>query len=131
MSAWVRWSFVAVVLMAVGWAFWFGLGPGKASVADWRVDGTPDPAATEVSILVHENACASGQSADGRIQEPDVDYRRDAVVVTVRVRQRSSSEACQGNPDTPYILRLDEPLGDRMLLDGGTSPPAPPDPPVG
>lgn len=126
MSAWTRWLFVGSVLAAAGVAFWFGFGPGKSSVAAWEVQGTYRPTDTELPVLVNENACASGQSAEGRIQQPDVDYRADAVVVTIRVRQRSSGEDCPGNPDTPFVLRLKEPVGSRMLLDGGQSPPGPP-----
>jgi hypothetical protein len=32
---------------------------------------------------------------------------------------------CIGNPPTEMTLTLDEPLGDRALLDGSTYPPAP------
>lgn len=75
-------------------------------------------------LLVTERECASGASATGRFQEPDVDYRANTVVVEIRGEQRSNSEDCPSNPETPYLLRLDEPLGDRMLLDGGMRPPA-------
>lgn len=101
-------------------------GHPATTVATWRVDGPVDARATELPLLVRERACASGQSAEGRIDDPDVDYRRDSVVITVEVRQRSSSEDCPGNPETPYLLRLEEPVGDRRLLDGGRRPPAPP-----
>lgn len=57
--------------------------------------------------------------ARGRIEEPDVDYRAEAVAVTIRVKQRSGSEDCPGNPDTPYLLRLDEPLGEHHLWTAG------------
>ena len=126
MSAWTRWLFVGSVLAVLAVAFWFGFGPGKSSVAVWEVQGAYRPADTELSLLVNENACASGTSAEGRIQKPDVEYRSDSVVVTIRVRQRGSSESCPGNPDTPYVLRLEEPVGNRQLLDGGQSPPGPP-----
>lgn len=84
------------------------------------------PTDTELPVLVNENDCASGQTAEGRIHEPDVDYRADAVVVTIRARQGSSSEQCPSNPVTPHLLRLTEPVGSRALLDGGQSPPGPP-----
>jgi hypothetical protein len=95
-------------------------------VATWRPAGAVDPDSSRLPLLVNENACASGASAAGRIEEPDVDYRADAVVITFRVEQRGGSQDCQGNPDTPYVLDLQEPVGDRQLLDGGRRPPSPP-----
>lgn len=121
-----RAAFVLVVLGACAAAVWFSFGPGASSGATWRVDGTLDRDSTRLPLLVTERECASGRSAEGRIQQPDVDYTRDAVVITVRVERRSGDQDCQGNPETPYLLELDEPVGDRRLLDGGTSPPTPP-----
>ena len=125
MSARSRWLFVMVVAGAVACAAWFGLGPGRTTVATWRVSGTTDPTSTQLPLLVNETACASGRSAEGRIKA-DVDYRSDAVVITIRVRPRGGDQDCPSNPDTPYLLRLDEPVGDRVLLDGGQRPPSPP-----
>lgn len=116
-----------VVVAVVGSAYWFSLGPGAASVASWRPDGAVDRQSRELPVLVNENECASGASATGRIQEPDIEYRRDAVIITIRVSVRSGSVDCPSNPDTPYVVQLDEPLGRRELLDGGKRPPAPPD----
>lgn len=124
MSPWTKWGFVAVVVAAVGSGYWFSLGPGAASVASWRPDGTVNGQSLQLPVLVNEDECASGASATGRIQQPDIQYRRDAVVITIRVAVRSGSEDCQGNPDTPYVVQLEEPIGTRELLDGGTRPPA-------
>lgn len=126
MSRWTKWTFVAVVVAAVGSAYWVSLGPGAASVASWRPDGAVDRRSQELPVLVNENECASGTSATGRIREPDIVYRRDAVVITIRVAVRGGSQDCQGNPDTPYVVQLEEPLGTRELLDGGKRPPAVP-----
>lgn len=70
-----------------------------------------------IEILVHERDCASGDTAEGRI-ETDINYRTEAIVVTVHVRPKSGDRDCQGNPATPYTLKLDEPLHDRELLMG-------------
>lgn len=61
-----------------------------------------------------------------------VEYRPDAIVVSVTVEPLGGDQDCPGNPPTPYVLELTEPLGVRPLLDGGRYPPAPPanpDPP--
>ena len=72
---------------------------------------------------MQEIECASGQSAQGRVVPPEVDYGDDAVIITVRVRQVDGGADCQGDPDTPYALDLEEPLRGRPLLDGGRTPP--------
>jgi hypothetical protein len=99
-----------------------------APLARWHLAEDPGPSDKTLSLLVHEIECASGQSAEGRIATPDVEYRQDAVVITMRVERRSDSEQCPGNPDTPYTLELQEPVGTRALLDGGMTPPASPEP---
>ena len=97
-----------------------------AQVADWEPDGEVDRTATHIPVHVMERGCAGGEPATGRIPEPHVQYREDAVVVTFRVIPKGGPQTCPGNPPTPYVLELSEPLGDRQLLDGGAEPPAPP-----
>jgi hypothetical protein len=110
--------------------FEVGALPGEedAKVARWAPapDADVGPEVTTIPILVNEMECASGQSAEGRVLEPAVDYRDDAVVVTVRVIPLGGAQTCPGNPNTPASLELTEPLGERVLLDGGAIPPAPP-----
>jgi hypothetical protein len=72
--------------------------------------------------MVHEQACASGQPAERRIR-PVVNYEADRIVVTITVENAGGDQACPGNPDTPFTLVLDEPVGDRVIYDGRTSPP--------
>lgn len=75
-----------------------------------------------LDLWVHENACASGNRETGRIR-PDVDYADDSITVTIRVEYAGGDQTCPGNPDTPYTLVLDEPIGDREIKDGKTTPP--------
>lgn len=98
-----------------------------AQPAPFVPDGDPDPDSASIDVLVNEQACAGGQSAEDRIAEPEIDASDDAVTVTMRVVPRPGPQDCPGNPDTPYTLELDEPLGDRELLDGSESPPATPE----
>lgn len=98
-----------------------GLGP-----ADWWVDPASPPItrdATEFDALVLERACAGGQSSDGRIAPPFVLSERDSVVVTFGVVLKPGGQQCPGHPPSSYRVRLDEPIGDRWLLDGGVFPP--------
>lgn len=98
-----------------------GLGP-----ADWWVDPASPPIrrdATEFDAMVLERACASGQSSDGRIAPPFVLYEPDSVVVTFGVVLTPGGPRCPGHPPGSYHVKLDEPIGDRWLLDGGVFPP--------
>jgi hypothetical protein len=99
-----------------------------AEVAPWEPapDADLTPAATSIEVLVNERACASGTSAEGRIAPPTVEYGPDTVTITLAVIPVTGGADCPGNPDTPFTVELDEPLGDRTLLDGGTSPPSSP-----
>lgn len=82
---------------------------------------------TSIPVLVKEWACAGGSDAAGRIPDPQVAYRDDAVIVTFRVIPRGGPQDCPGHPPTPFTVELSEPLGGRVLLDGGVDPPAAPD----
>jgi hypothetical protein len=98
-----------------------GLGP-----ADWWVDPAGPPRTretTELDVLVLERSCAGGESSDGRIAPPFVLYQADAVVLTFGVIPREGAQRCPSHPPGRYHVRLDEPLGDRWLLDGGVFPP--------
>ena len=101
--------------------------PAGAAIAPWSVDADaepPGPASRSIPALVHEQSCASGMSAEGRILEPSVAYGEGEVTITISVREMPGD--CQSNPLTPYVIKLDEPLGDRALLDGGQYPPGDP-----
>ena len=103
-------------------AFDDGLDP-----ATWALPGArPGAEATSFPILVTERGCASGQSSEGRLADPIVEYRDDAVLITTRVEPPVGDMfTCLGNPATEVTVELDEPLGDRQLLDGMWFPPRP------
>lgn len=88
----------------------------------WWLRTKPRPEDRTLDLFVQERACASGQPATGRIRH-DVDYADDRVVVTITVANAKGDRSCQGNPDTAYTLPLAEPLGDRAVYDGRTTPP--------
>ena len=99
--------------------------PDEVSVAKWWVDQSAEtvgPETESMTALVHEQACASGQSADGRILPPTIVYGQTEVTITMIVRRIGGDAECPGNPLTPYTIELDEPLGGRTLSDGGQFP---------
>lgn len=81
------------------------------------------PDATRIDVLVTERACNSGEDARGRIVKPAVVAGAESVVVVFGVRPRGGDQACPSNPETPFVLELSAPLGDRLLLDGSSVPP--------
>lgn len=97
--------------------------PAGYGAATWELDPSyPYSAgATEIHVLVQELSCNSGENADGRIAG-NVQYSDDSVMVTLAVRPRGGAQRCPSNPPTPFILRLDQPVGLRALTDGGRWP---------
>jgi hypothetical protein len=100
--------------------------PTGLETATWELDpSTPYSAgATEIHVLAQEWACNSGQDASGRVVQ-NVQYRDDAVVVTLAIRPAGGMfQNCQANPATPYVVSLDQAVGNRLLQDGGRWPAA-------
>ncbi len=100
------------------------VGP-QLGLASFRVDPATElgPLLTEIPVLVTERACNSGENARGRIADPTILLTDAAVTVVFAVRPRDGGHDCPGNPETPHLLRLPEPLGDRSLFDGSEVPP--------
>jgi hypothetical protein len=98
--------------------------PAGYTTGTWGLDTSVpySASATEIDIWVQEMACDSGQSAEGRIVTR-VDYSQTAVTVTAFVRSLSGPQTCQGTLPSTYVLHLDQPVGSRDLVDGGTWPP--------
>lgn len=104
------------VVAAVATLQLFADATGTPEPASWRVapDADIGPDTATVPLLVSEGGCASGDDARGRVHV-EVDYDSDAVVLDVRVEPLRGDQECPSNPETPYTLELDEPLGDREL----------------
>ncbi|WP_141387292.1 hypothetical protein [Cellulosimicrobium cellulans] len=82
----------------------------------------PVPDARELHLLVTEMACNNGEDAEGRVRLSALAVRDDAVAVTVGVEPRTGEANCPSNPPTPFVVELDEPLGDRVVLDASVHP---------
>jgi hypothetical protein len=98
-----------------------GIGP-----AAWWLDPQeppPAPGATEIHGLLHELACASGRSPEGRIVGPAIVEEPDRVIVLFAVRGQPGDQDCQGNQPLAIRFDLPSPLGTRQLFDGGSIPP--------
>jgi hypothetical protein len=99
--------------------------PGVSQVATWWLDPASlpiDATATRLKGFVLETACASGQSPEGRILAPDVDYGAEALTITFSIAPRSGAQDCQGNRPFGVIFELEDAVDGRPILDGGTVP---------
>jgi hypothetical protein len=97
--------------------------PDGYGAATWALDPafSFSPDATELHVLVEEQACHGFNSAAGRIAQ-NVRYATDRVVVTLAVRSLAGAQTCPGTPPTPFVLKLDQGVGVRTLFDGGPYP---------
>jgi hypothetical protein len=81
------------------------------------------PESTNIEVLVTELGCNSGEDARGRIRVEHIVPGADSVTVVLVTVPRGGAQECPDNPETPFLLVLPEPLGDRVLLDGYSIPP--------
>jgi hypothetical protein len=99
--------------------------PGVSQAATWWLDPASlpiDPQATRLKGFVLELACASGQSPEGRILAPDVDYGAEALTITFSIAPLPTGQDCQGNSPFGVVFELAEPVGERPIFDGSTTP---------
>jgi hypothetical protein len=94
-------------------------------LAMWRVAAGQQlgPETTEVDVLVTELGCNSGQDAEGRVLVDRVVSDERSVIVVMATAPRGGAQECPDNPETPFVLNLPEPLGERVLMDGYSLPP--------
>lgn len=69
-------------------------------------------------MLVTEQGCNSGQTADGRVRLVPLLEAEDSVTVTIGVKPPFGDASCQGNPPALFTVELATPLGDRTIIDG-------------
>lgn len=78
---------------------------------------------TELSLVINERECASGQAPDDRDVIPVVTETDETVSIVVLVEWMTGDVNCQDNPWYPVTVTLDEPLGSRELIDAHEFPP--------
>jgi hypothetical protein len=101
--------------------------PQGTSTGSWSLDpafGAPGPTDTIVHVLVQEIVCASGRPPGARVRAPIVTLGADAVTITFFVDELPGGQECPGAPPSPIEVVLAEPLGERVLRDGGAFPPS-------
>jgi hypothetical protein len=95
--------------------------PPEMSQVDWALDTAfPSPSAedTEVHLLLTEADCTSGSEIGDRLLGPQVVATPETVRILFAAVRLTGDQNCPGNPSTAISITLDEPLGDRTLVDG-------------
>jgi hypothetical protein len=88
--------------------------------SSWRLDPRFMPAAddAELRILITEQTFASGALADDRLLAPELYLADDRAVVRIYVRPIEGYVGRSAKHETPAIIQLPEPLGEREVIDG-------------
>jgi hypothetical protein len=89
----------------------------------WELDPSapsPSAAATDLPLLISERSCNGGDPPDPeRILPPRIDYRPRSITITYRIEPPGGFQTCPTAPPARVDLTLDEPVGNRVLRDGG------------
>lgn len=95
--------------------------PAGVGQVDWSLDPAfpaPDAASTELHVLVTEASCTGGSELGDRLLGPDVEITDDTVRIVFGAIPLVGDQACPSNPSSAVTIELDEPLGDRSIIDG-------------
>ena len=96
----------------------------EVGLANFWVNPASLPLAADAKSIggfIRELGCAGGKSPEGRIIGPRIEYGADTVTVTFGVTKDPGD--CPSNPKYSITIFLAEPLGNRKVLDGGSTPP--------
>jgi hypothetical protein len=92
----------------------------RAVAGYWELAGVPAPDATSFVVRVwHSEACRASVRMQGG---PTVISTEDAVLVAVAVEGPPGGDSCDPGRPLRRTIYLDEPLGDRVILDAGRLP---------
>lgn len=90
----------------------------------WIVDPSAAPIdaeATSVPIVVRDSRCNGGRNPEARLLPPTITYSDESIGITVLAMplEEGVVQACLGGPSAAVTITLDQPLGDRTLVDAG------------
>lgn len=98
------------------------------NVVEWalRRGERPTPTARHLEVFLHEGECVSGRDPRPYLNDPEVIYEEERILIVVTAEiEPGGAYECPGNPIVRHAIDLDEPVGDRALLDAGFYPPRP------
>lgn len=91
--------------------------PPGAATATWQLasPGAVSPGSQELDVAVTRLGCAGGKT--GSVLEPRVKYELDRILIRTNVVAVDGAQECPGNDAVPVTINLEEPVGDRQLVD--------------
>jgi len=88
--------------------------------ATWQIGHSTnlDRFSTSIEVEVTRVGCSSGVT--GETLAPIVTYTSEQIAIRIDVEPFDGDVAdCQGNDAVPVVVQLDQPLGERTLIDAG------------
>ena len=83
----------------------------------------PRPGDTSFTALVQEIGCSGGREIDGKLLPPVVEYGADTIVIRLFLEPLAPGfHTLPLRHPTAFTVPLDEPIGDRELIDGNKRP---------
>lgn len=96
--------------------------PDGLNTVDWRLDpdGPPlDQDAAEIAVILNERECVGGIEIGDRLVGPQVVMTESQVFLAFAAQPPAGDAfTCEGNPDTPFVVTLPEPIGEREVVEG-------------
>ena len=99
-----------------------GFGPARLATESEK---SLSAESTELSLVINERECASGQAPTDRDVTPFVTETDETVSIVVLVERVKGGAECPDNPWYPITVTLESPLGSRELLDAHEFPSQP------
>lgn len=96
--------------------------PDSVSPVGWTLDpsGTSMTAeSTEIEVILNEVPCTDGREIGDRLLPPEIVMTETQIFMAFAAEPPPGDFfTCPSNPDTPYVVELPAPLGDRTLMFG-------------
>lgn len=96
--------------------------PEDLNTVDWRLDPEAEPLtpeSTQIRVILSESPCVDGREIGDRLLGPEIVMTAGQVHIAFAAeRPEGDAFTCPGNPDTPYVIDLPLPMGDRELIEG-------------
>ncbi len=99
------------------------VGADDLGAADLTLATEPSADDTSLELLVLEQACASGRTAEDRIVVLDVEETSERIALRIGIRPPAGDQTCPSNPPTPVTIELSGPVDGREIVDASIVPP--------
>lgn len=92
----------------------------------WWFRTPPAAVDREIAVFATDPTCASGRPTGDRLLPALVEESDNEIRIAFAATPLAGAQTCPSHPPTPRQVILNEPIGNRTVLDGGTWPARPP-----